>query len=105
MLPPHPQLSLPTPQKRTFHGFCLPLRRRQSAIGPAPGWFTYSHHSCISCTVPLPTLPTMNGSAPSLSVSSRNSCVPTPLSSVTPPQLLLTTVGRFSRGPMPSFQW
>src|SRR5215212_4463276 len=102
MLPPHPQLSLPTPQKRTFHGAARPFALRRSAIGLGPGWFTYSHHSHISRTVPLPTLPTMNGSAPNRSVSSRNSCVPTPLSSVTPPQLLLTIVGRLSRGPMPS---
>src|SRR6266567_2272632 len=105
MLPPHPQLSLPIPQKRTFHASCRPFLRRRSDIGLEPGWFTYSHHSCISCTVPLPTLPTMNGSVPSFWVSSRNSCVPTPLSSVTPPQLLFTTLGRLAFGPMPSFQW
>src|SRR5215208_2186956 len=99
MLPPHPQLSLLTPQKRTFHGAARPLRRRRSAIGLGPGWFTYSHHSHISRTVPLPTLPTTNGCVPRRSASARNSCVPTPLSSVTPPQLLLTTVGRSARGP------
>src|SRR4051812_25015303 len=100
MLPPQPQLSLPTPQNFTFHGSSRPFLRRRSAIGLLPGWFTYSHHSCISCTLPLPTLPTMNGSAPSFAVSSRNSCVPTPLSSVTPPQLLFTRLGRCDRGPM-----
>src|SRR4030095_562704 len=99
MLPPQPQDSLPTPQKRTFHDESRPFLRRRSAIGLLPGWFTYSHQSCISCTVPLPTLPTRNGSAPNAAVSARNSCVPTPLSSVTPPQVLLTMVGRSPRGP------
>ena len=34
-----------------------------------------------------------------------NSCVPKLLSSTTPPQWVLIIDGRFSRGPMPSFQW
>ena len=34
-----------------------------------------------------------------------NSCVPKLLSSTTPPQWVLIIAGRFSRGPMPSFQW
>ncbi len=34
-----------------------------------------------------------------------NSCVPKWLFSTTPPQLVLIMAGRFSRGPMPSFQW
>ena len=34
-----------------------------------------------------------------------NSCVPKLLSSTTPPQCVLIIDGRFSRGPMPSFQW
>ena len=34
-----------------------------------------------------------------------NSCVPKLLSSTTPPQWVLIIDGRFSRGPIPSFQW
>ena len=34
-----------------------------------------------------------------------NSCVPKLLSSTTPPQWVLIIEGRFSRGPIPSFQW
>src|SRR4051794_28304624 len=105
MLPPQPHGSLPSPQKRTLYGASCPFLRRMSDIGLEPGWFTYSHQSCISATVPLPRLPTTYGSAPSRCASSRYSSVPTPLSSVTPPQLLFTTLGRCARGPTPSRQW
>ena len=105
MLPPHPQLSLPTPQNRTLNGSGCPFAARRSASVLPPGWFTYSHQAAISRTVPLPTLPTMNGSAPNRRTSSRYSCVPKLLSSVTPPQTVFTILGRCAGGPIPSSQW
>src|SRR2546430_17245878 len=105
MLPPQPQLSLPTPQNRTFQGAFRLLFRRRSVIGLVPSKFTYSHHSAISCGVPLPTLPTMNGAAPSRSTSSKYSCVPNLLSSVTLPHMGFPIVGRLSGALFPSFHW
>src|SRR2546430_11178263 len=104
MLPPQPQLSLPTPQNRTFQGAFRLLFRRRSVIGLVPSKFTYSHQSAISCAVPLPTLPTINGSAPTRSTSSKYSGVPKLLSSLTLPHMVFTIVGRPSRAPSPCFQ-
>src|SRR5881398_3254085 len=104
MLPPQPQLSLPTPQRRTLHGVAWPFFFRRVVIGLVPSKLTYSHHSAISRGVPLPTLPTMNGAAPSRSTKSKYSCVPKLLSSVTLPHMVLTIVGRLSGAPIPSFQ-
>ncbi len=65
----------------------------------------YSTHLASSSTVPEPTLPEIYGSVPSISHRFRNSCVPKELSSRVLPQLLFTSFGRFSCGPMPSIQW
>src|SRR5437660_8050565 len=105
MLPPQPQLSLPTPQRRTLQGVARPFFSRSAVIGLVPSQLTYSHHSAISRGVPLPTFPTMNGAAPSRSTTSRYSCVPKLLSSVTLPHTVLTIVGRSCAAPIPSFQW
>ncbi len=105
MLPPQPQFSLPTPQKRTFHGSARPFARRSSAIESSPSEVRYSTHCCISRTLPEPTLPQMYGSHPSWSHRSMNSWVPKWLVSMTPPQWVLMFLGRCSRGPMPSIQW
>ena len=64
MFPPHPQLSLPTPKYFSFHGLSRPFARRSFASVESPSAVMYSTHSIISCTVPLPTLPQMYGSAP-----------------------------------------
>src|SRR5881398_3362712 len=98
MLPPQPQLSLPTPQRRTLHGVAWPFCFRSVVIGLIPSKLTYSHHSAISRGVPLPTLPTMNGAAPRRSTRSKYSCVPKLLSSVTSPHMVLTMVGGRHRG-------
>jgi hypothetical protein len=110
MLPPQPQFSLPTPQNVTGHGSSRPLARRRAAIGLSPDIVRYSSHSAISRTEPLPSLPAIYGShrdsgVDNCSHKSRNSCVPTWLFSVTPPQWTLTMLGRRARGPMPSVQW
>src|SRR6186713_1569963 len=105
MLPPHPQLSFPTPQKLTFQGAACPFSLRTVLIGLTPSKFMYSTHLAISSTVPLPTLADTYGSQCRSSQSSRNSCVPKLLSSVTPPQFVLTILGRWLRGPIPSRQW
>src|SRR5436305_8797142 len=105
MLPPQPQLSLPTPQRRTLQGVARPFFFRSVVIGLVPSKLTYSHHSAISRGGPLPTLPTMNGAAPRRSTSSRYSCVQKLLSSVTLPHMVLAIVGRCSRDPIPSRQW
>src|SRR5213082_1655438 len=95
MLPPQPQLSFPTPHRRTLQGLERPFFSRRAVIGLMPSKLTYSHHSAISRGVPLPTLPTMNGAAPRRSISSKYSCVPKLLSSVTFPHMVLTTeIGR-----------
>jgi len=105
MEPPHPQLSLPTPKRRTLNGAAWPFALRSSASELPPGWLRYSHHSAISRGVPVPTLPTTNGSAPMRSTSCMYSCVPKLLSSMALPQTVFTIFGRFSAGPMPSRQW
>ena len=74
-------------------------------MGETPGMLQYSTQSENSCTVPLPTLPEIYGSQPSWRQTSRNSCVPKALFSVTPPQLVLTMVLRCALGPTPSRQW
>src|SRR5207248_9419307 len=94
-----------TPHRRTLQGVARPFFFRSVVIGLVPSKLTYSHHSAISRGVPLPTLPTMKGAAPSRSTRSRYSCVPKLLSSVTLPHMVLTMVGRCSGGPMPSCQW
>src|SRR6516162_784649 len=104
MLPPQPQLSLPTPKYVSFHGFSRPLERRRFAIGESASDVMYSTHCAISCTEPLPRFPQTYGSAPSCSQKSKNSCVPNAFDSFTPPQWLLVMLGRLSRGPMPSIQ-
>ena len=105
MLPPHPQLSFPTPRYFNFHALSRPFLRRRLAIGESPSEVIYSTHLASSSTVPLPTLPLTYGSQPSISQRFKNSCVPKLLSSIVPPQLLFTIFGRFSFGPMPSIQW
>ena len=65
MLPPQPQFSLPTPQKRTFHGSRRPFARRSSAIESSASEVRYSTHCRISRTLPEPMLPQMYGSHPS----------------------------------------
>src|SRR5574344_506719 len=104
MLPPHPQLPLPTPRNFTFHALSRPFWRRSFAIGVLPSLVMYSTHLASSSTVPLPTLPLIYGSQPSISHRLRNSCVPKLLSSIVPPQLLFCIVGRLSFGPIPSVQ-
>src|SRR5512140_2563632 len=105
MTPPQPHTSLPTPQNFTFQGFSRPFFFRNSVIGLSPTEVRYCTQSDISFTVPLPILPQITGSHPSCSQRSMNSCVPKLLSSVTPPQFVLTIFGRAARGPMPSRQW
>src|SRR5512146_732960 len=105
MRPPQPQFSLPTPKYLSLHGSARPFLRRRSAIGLVPSKVIYSTHWDISCTVPLPTLPQTYGSHSNCAQRSINSCVPKWLFSVTPPQWVLTIVGRFSYEPMPSIQW
>ena len=105
MLPPQPQLSLPTPRYLTFHDFSRPFLRRRLAIGVSPSEVIYSTHLASSSTVPEPTFPLMYGSAPSISQRFRNSWVPKELSSIVPPQLLFCIFGRCERGPIPSIQW
>ena len=105
MLPPQPQFSLPTPKYLTRQGFSRPLARRRFAISLSPSNVMYSTQSCISLTVPEPTLPATYASQPSCSHRSRNSCVPKAFVSVTMPQCVLIIAGRLSRGPMPSIQW
>jgi hypothetical protein len=95
MLPPQPQLSLPTPKNGKRHGVSRPFARRRSVIGERPGKVMYSTHSRISFTLPDPTLPQMYGSAPIISHRSKNSCVPKWLFSVTLPQCVLTISGGF----------
>src|SRR5258707_1158263 len=104
MPPPHPQLSLPTPQKLTFQGASRPFCLRKADNGLCPSKLRYSTHLFISSTVPLPTLAVIYGSQPSRPQSSRNSWVPKLLSSFTFPQLVLIIEGRCARGPMPSRQ-
>src|SRR5574344_35911 len=104
MLPPHPQLSLPTPRNFTFHALSRPFFLLKLAMGESPSEVMYSTHLANSSTLPLPTFPLMYGSQFSISHRFRNSCVPKLLSSIVPPQLLLTILGRFSLGPMPSIQ-
>src|SRR5487761_2762089 len=89
MFPPQPQLSLPTPKYGSFHGCSRPFLRRRLDMGDWASEVTYSTHSIISCTVPLPTLPQKYGSQPSCAHRSRNSCVPKWLFSTTPPQWVL----------------
>ena len=57
MVPPQPQLSLPTPQNVTRHGSARPLLRRSSAIGLEPSKVSYSTHCCLPC---MPSLPADN---------------------------------------------
>src|SRR5574344_2027291 len=104
MLPPHPQLSFPTPRNFTCHAFSRPFCLRSFAIGVSPSLVMYSTHLASSSTVPLPTFPLIYGSQPSISHRFRNSCVPKLLSSIVPPQLLFCIFGRWSRGPIPSTQ-
>src|SRR6185312_10149823 len=105
MLPPQPQLSLPMPQKVTLYGAGCPFCLRICATVLVLLELTYSIHLDISSTVPLPTLAAMYGSQPSKLQSSKNSWVPKLLSSVTPPQLVFTILGRCAAGPIPSRQW
>src|SRR6476661_667102 len=104
MFPPQPQASFPIPQYFALHGSCCPFFLRRSDIGAFASKFTYCTQSASSCTVPLPTFPEMYGSVPNSLHMLRNSCVPKLLSSVTPPQLVLTIEGRSFFGPIPSFQ-
>src|ERR1039458_5161458 len=101
MLPPQPQLSLPTAQNGTFHGLSRPFCRRKLAIGESAALVRYSTHCIISCTEPLPTLPQMHGSEATCSQKVLNSWVPKWLFSTTPPQVVLMMAGRLSCGPTP----
>src|SRR5258706_1502541 len=104
MLPPHPQLSLPTPQNFTRHGSALPFCFLRSVIVLSASEFKYSTHFAISSTVPLPTFAAIYGSQPINEHNSRNSCVPKLLSSDTPPQFVFTICGLSLLRPMPSLQ-
>src|SRR4029079_6266435 len=104
MFPPQPQASFPIPQNFTLHALSCPFFLRRSDIGLFASKLAYCTQSANSCTVPLPTFPEMYGSVFSSLHISKNSCVPKLLSSVTPPQFVLTIEGRSFFGPMPSFQ-
>src|SRR5215467_4686359 len=104
MLPPHPHVSLPTPQYFTFQGLSRPFRRLSVASVESVSDVMYSTQSIASWTVPLPTLMLMYGSAPINSHRSMNSWVPNAFVSMTPDQLVFRVLGRLSRGPIPSRQ-
>src|SRR5690349_2438850 len=57
MLPPQPQVSLPTPKNGTFQGFSRPFLRRSCTSVELVSDIMYSTQSAISCGVPEPTLP------------------------------------------------